>query len=94
MSNHDRILKIIALFGRARTPPQELLAGTRYMVCPIRYGFIQIDVPIANFDVKSAIRISTNPSLKMNSRALATKVRKRNKVPLTTLFTLWNLVVH
>jgi hypothetical protein len=50
--------------------------------------FIDIDVAVAYFEVKTAFWISTNPGFVMNIGSLAAKVRKRNELPCFAFLTL------
>jgi hypothetical protein len=41
---------------------------------PADYGFVDIDVTVPDFEVKTAIRIGANPGFVMNGRPLTAKV--------------------
>ena len=58
-------------------------------------GFINIDIPIPDFQVKATIRIGANPGFVMNSCPLATKIRQGYQVSGITLLTLREInLVH
>ena len=45
------------------------------MQCSVHNGFINIDVPISDFQVEAAIGVSANPGFVMNIRPLAAEIR-------------------
>jgi hypothetical protein len=49
--------------------------------------FIEIDVPVADFDVESAIRVGADPCFEVHGRALAPKIRKGDQVAQAALLT-------
>jgi len=52
---------------------------------PTHNGFINIDIAIPDFQVKTAIRIGANPCFVVNSCPLTTKVRQGHQVSRLTL---------
>ena len=50
------------------------------MECPTHDGFINIDITVPDFQVKTTIRIGANPGLVVNSRPLTAKIRQGHQV--------------
>jgi len=44
------------------------------MQCSAHNGFVNIDIPISDLQVKTTIRISANPCLVMDIRPLTTEI--------------------
>ena len=57
------------------------------MSCPAHNGFINIDIPIPDLQVKATIRVSANPGFVVNSCPLIAKIRQRHKVSTLALLT-------
>jgi len=52
------------------------------------------DVAVTDFDVVQARRIGADPSLVLNRSSLATEIRKRNQITVTTFATPGKSVFH
>jgi hypothetical protein len=55
-------------------------------------GFINIDIAVADFKIKTAFRISTDPGFILNGSALAAKIGKRNQITDFALLTFGEII--
>ena len=56
------------------------LARARGVPGAVRDGLVQVDVPVADLDVESAVGIGAHPRLVVDSRALPSEVGERDEV--------------
>ena len=52
---------------------------------------VDVDIPVADLQVVTALGIGTNPGFIVDRSALITEVRKRNQVPGLALLTFWKI---
>jgi hypothetical protein len=55
-------------------------------------GFVDINITITDFQVKTAIRISANPGFVLNRCALTAKIRKRDQITSFAFLALGEIV--
>ena len=58
------------------------------MSYPAHNGFVNINIPIPDFQVVAAIRVSANPGFVVNGCPLIAKIRQGHQVSSFTLLTL------
>jgi len=58
------------------------------MRCPAHNGFVNINIPIPDFQVEAASWVSANPGFVVNSCPLIAKIRQGYQVSSLTLLTL------
>ena len=63
------------------------------MQCSAHNGFINIDIPIPDFQVESTIGVGANPGLVVYRRPLTAKVRKGNQHSNITLLATGEFIV-
>ncbi len=63
------------------------------MSYPTHNGFVNIDIPIPDFQVVAAIRVSANPGFVVNSCPLIAKIRQGHQVSSFTLLTLGEIIM-
>lgn len=61
--------------------------------CAAHNGFIYIDVAIADFQIKTALRIGADPCFVFDGSALAPEVRERDKVACFAFLTFGKAVL-
>ena len=55
------------------------------MGCPAYYGLIQVDISVSYLEVEAAVRIYTDPSLKVHGSPLTPVIREGHEDPNLTL---------
>ena len=63
------------------------------MACPTHNGFVNIDIPIPDFQVEAAIRVSANPGFVVNGCPLIAKIRQGHQVSSFTLLALGEIIM-
>ena len=63
------------------------------MQCSTHNGFVNVDIPISNFQVEAAIGFSTYPGFVLNSRPLATKIGQGHQVSSLAPLTFGEIVL-
>ena len=58
------------------------------MAYPTHNGFVNINIPIPDFQVEAASRVSANPGFVVNSCPLVAKIRQGHQVSSLALLTL------
>jgi hypothetical protein len=71
------------------------LVGTAAMEITAHDGFVNIDIPIPDFQIEATIRIGADPGFVVNSCPLTTKVRQGYQLSSVTLQALGEIsLVH